>query len=260
MRRRDFLALAAGRCSGIAGQAVRGAATNNGHSACRRALARGGHRRRVALLRLPARWLQGAWLQPGKNRVHSPFPDENPEKFQSMAAELVALAPDVLVGVGGAAPYVKKATSAIRWCSCTSPIRSGPSLSRASAIPAATRRGLTNFGVELVGKRLEYLKEAIPQLARVAMLVNPTNPISNIYVDQADAAGPRLGLSCKPYNVGTLDDLGLPSTPWLGTAWRPSSSMPKAWSMSAGKGSRNLRWRANCRAAAMSRKCSMPAR
>jgi len=49
----------------------------------------------------------------GKIELVHRFPDENPEKFQSMAAELVALAPDVLVGVGGAAPYVKKATSTI---------------------------------------------------------------------------------------------------------------------------------------------------
>src|ERR1700758_3334817 len=35
------------------------------------------------------------------------FPNEKPEQFQSLAAELVAFAPDVLVGVGGAAPYVK---------------------------------------------------------------------------------------------------------------------------------------------------------
>ena len=49
----------------------------------------------------------------GKIELIHRFPDEKPERFQSMAAELVALAPDVLVGVGGAAPYVKKATSTI---------------------------------------------------------------------------------------------------------------------------------------------------
>src|SRR6476469_1239461 len=49
----------------------------------------------------------------GKIDLIHRFPDEKPEKFQTMAAELVALAPDVLVGVGGAAPYVKKATSTI---------------------------------------------------------------------------------------------------------------------------------------------------
>ncbi len=73
--------------------------------------------------------------------------------------------------------------------------------------PGGNATGLTNFGLELVGKRLEHLKEITPQLARVAMIVNPTNPISNFYVEQSNAAGPKLRLTCKPYNVGTLDGL-----------------------------------------------------
>jgi putative tryptophan/tyrosine transport system substrate-binding protein len=124
-----------------------------------------------------------------------------------MAAELVALAPDVLVGVGGAAPYVKKATSTIPivFMYVADPI--GAKLVESIRHPGGNATGLTNFGLELVGKRLEYLKEINPQLARVAMMVNPTNPISNFYVEQSNAAGPKLGLTCKPYNVGTLDDL-----------------------------------------------------
>jgi len=135
------------------------------------------------------------------------FPNESPEKFQSMAAELVALAPDVLVGVGGAAPYVKKATSTIPmvFMYVADPI--GAKLVESIRHPGGNATGLTNFGLELVGKRLEYLKEINPQLARVAMMVNPTNPISNFYIEQSNAAGPKLGLICKPYAVGTLGDL-----------------------------------------------------
>ena len=135
------------------------------------------------------------------------FPDEKPEKFQSMAAELVALAPDVLVGVGGAAPYVKKATSTIPmvFMYVADPI--GTKLVESIRHPGGNATGLTNFGLELVGKRIAYLKEIVPRLTKVAMMVNPTNPISNFYVEQSNAAGPKLGLTCKPYNVGTLDDI-----------------------------------------------------
>jgi len=143
----------------------------------------------------------------GKIELIHRFPDEKPEKFQSMAAELVALAPDVLVGVGGAAPYVKKATSTIPmvFMYVADPI--GAKLVESIRRPGGNATGLTNFGLELVGKRLEYLKEIVPQLAKVAMIVNPTNPISNFYVEQSNAAATKLGLTCKPYNVGTLDDL-----------------------------------------------------
>jgi putative tryptophan/tyrosine transport system substrate-binding protein len=124
-----------------------------------------------------------------------------------MAAGLVTLAPDVLVGVGGAAPYVKKATSDIPvvFMYVADPI--GAKLVESIRRPGGNATGLTNFGLELVGKRLEYLKEIVPSLTKVAMMVNPTNPISNFYVEQANAAGPKLGLTCKPYNIGTLDDI-----------------------------------------------------
>jgi putative ABC transport system substrate-binding protein len=143
----------------------------------------------------------------GKIELIHRFPDEKPEKFQSMAAELVALAPDVLMGVGGAAPYVKKATSTIPmvFVYVADPI--GAKLVESIRRPGGNATGLTNFGLELVGKRLEYLKEIVPQLARVAMIVNPTNPISNFYVEQSNAASSKLGLICKPYSVGTLDGL-----------------------------------------------------
>jgi ABC-type uncharacterized transport system substrate-binding protein len=135
------------------------------------------------------------------------FPDEKPEKFASMAAELVALAPDVLVGVGGAAPYVKKATSTIPmvFMYVADPIAA--KLVESIRHPGGNATGLTNFGLELVGKRMEYLKEIVPRLARVAMIVNPTNPISSFYVEQSNAAGAKLGLTCKSYEVGRLDDL-----------------------------------------------------
>ena len=135
------------------------------------------------------------------------FPDEKPEKFQSMAAELVALTPDVLVGVGGAAPYLKKATSTIPmvFMYVADPI--GAKLVESIRHPGGNATGLTNFGLELVGKRLEYLKEINPQLTKVAMMVNPTNPISNFYIEQANAAGPKLGLISKPYDVGTFDGI-----------------------------------------------------
>jgi putative ABC transport system substrate-binding protein len=143
----------------------------------------------------------------GKIELIHRFPDEKPEKFRSMAAELVALAPDVLVGVGGAAPYVKQATLTIPmvFMYVADPI--GAKLVESIRHPGGNATGLTNFGLELVGKRLEFLKEVNPQLERVAMMVNPTNPISNFYIEQSNAAGPKLGLSCKPYPVGTIDGL-----------------------------------------------------
>jgi putative ABC transport system substrate-binding protein len=143
----------------------------------------------------------------GKIELIHRFADEKPEQFKRMAAELVALSPDVIVGVGGAAPYARQATSTIPvvFMYVADPI--GAKLVESIRHPGGNATGLTNFGLELAGKRLEYLKEIIPQLGKVALLLNPTNPISAFYTEQSNTAASKLGLTCKPYNVGALDGL-----------------------------------------------------
>ena len=137
------------------------------------------------------------------------FPDEKPELFTSMAAELVSLKPDVLVGVRSAAVYLKRATS-------TSPIPMvfmyvpdpvGAGLVETVRRPGGNATGLTNFSVELSAKRLQYLKEIVPSVARVALLINPTANISGLYVRQSNEAAPTLGLATRAFEVRSLGQL-----------------------------------------------------
>lgn len=136
------------------------------------------------------------------------FPDEKPELFTSMAAELVSLKPDVLVGVGAAAPYLKKATSTIPVVFMYVPDPVGASLVETIRRPGGNATGLTNFSVELSAKRLQYLKEIMPSLSRVALLINPNAKISSLYVSQSNEAAPKLGLTAQAFearSVGELD-------------------------------------------------------
>lgn len=164
MRRRDFLALAVGAA---AVSPVRSLAQQT------RTIPRVGVRWHAA--NADGKWpYYGCLLDgfeelgytPGKIELIHRFPDEKPDKFKSMAAELVALSPDVLVGVGGAAPYVKQATSTIPmvFMYVADPI--GAKLVESIRHPGGNATGLTNFGLELVGKRLEFLKEINPQLTK----------------------------------------------------------------------------------------------
>src|SRR4051812_12441253 len=85
----------------------------------------------------------------GRISLEHRFADENPELFKSMAAELVSSKPDVLVGVGGAAPYLIKATTTIPIVFMYVPDPVGSGLVASVRRPGGNATGLTNFSLEL---------------------------------------------------------------------------------------------------------------
>jgi ABC-type uncharacterized transport system substrate-binding protein len=75
------------------------------------------------------------------------------------------------------------------------------------ARPGGNVTGLTNLGPELGGKRLELFKEAVPKLARVAVLYDPTIPASvRELKDVLPAAARALGLTVRFWEVRAADD------------------------------------------------------
>ena len=88
----------------------------------------------------------------------------------------------------------------------------GPILSRqawlkALPVPAATSPALQSFARELGGKRLELLKEAVPKLARVAVLYDPANPPTVLELKEVlPGAARALGLTIQPWEVRGTDD------------------------------------------------------
>jgi len=136
------------------------------------------------------------------------FPNEVPERFASMAAELVAAKVDVLVGVGASASqYVKDATATIPtvFMYVPDPVRS--KLVESLGRPGGNTTGLTNSGADLTALRLQFLKELVPGLSRAALLVNPNSQISRLYIQQAQAAAAKLRFTVQPYEARSLDEL-----------------------------------------------------
>jgi len=143
----------------------------------------------------------------GRITLEHRFPAEKPELFTSMAAELAAMNPDAIIAVGSAAPYAVKATTSIPVVFMYVPDPLGSKLVQSIQRPGGNATGLSNFSVELSAKRLEYLKEVVPNLSRVALLVNPSAKISDLYIEQAKAAGPKLGITAQAFQARSLDDL-----------------------------------------------------
>ena len=75
------------------------------------------------------------------------------------------------------------------------------------ARPGGNVTGITNLSVELGGKRLELLKEAVPKLARVAVLYDPTTPSSVREVkEDLPVTARALKLTLQPWEIRGTDD------------------------------------------------------
>ena len=143
----------------------------------------------------------------GKNIVlEHRFPNEQPERFFSLAAELVQIKVDVLIAVTRqAAVAAQRATTTIPTVFIAVPDPIGSGLVASLARPGGDITGLTNMAVELVPKRVEVLKEAIPKLSRMALLVNAGS--ARRYLEVAQSAARPLGVTVQPVEIRTPPDI-----------------------------------------------------
>jgi putative ABC transport system substrate-binding protein len=131
------------------------------------------------------------------------------DRYPELVAELVRLKVDVIVAAGGG-PLVRAAKNATKTIPIVligagiDPVETG--LIESLARPGGNVTGITNVSVGLAGKRLELLKEAVPKLARVAVLYDPTIPGSIRQLKEVQAAARALGLTIQPREIRAADD------------------------------------------------------
>jgi putative ABC transport system substrate-binding protein len=129
------------------------------------------------------------------------------DQLPEAAAELVGRDVDVIVASGTPpVPAAKNATRTIPivFVAAIDPIATGVVASLAR--PGGNVTGFTLIGADLMGKRLELLKEIIPGLSRVAVLSQGANPGNNEYIGQAELAAPALGLQLQVITVRDHSD------------------------------------------------------
>jgi len=130
------------------------------------------------------------------------------DRLPALAAELVGLTVDVIVTQGTpAAVAAKNATKTIPiiMSGGTDPVATGlvPSLAR----PGGNITGVTIMNEELVGKRLELLKETSPKVSRLGVLWNSANPGAAAVFKQTQSAAQELALPLQSLDVQTVNDL-----------------------------------------------------
>ena len=145
----------------------------------------------------------------GKNIVlEHRFPAEQPDRFRTLAQELVELRPDVIVAVAPlGAIELKKLTDTIPivFILIADPVGFG--LVKSLANPGGNATGLSLMTIDLSGKRLALLKEAVPNLSRVALLADRTDPYRDRFVKASRAAADALGISFSAVEIGSPDDI-----------------------------------------------------
>jgi len=137
------------------------------------------------------------------------FAEGNLDRLPELAAELVGLKVDILaaesVQAALAAKNVTKTIPIVMVNVGTDPVESG--LVESLARPGGNITGFTNLAVELAGKRLELLKEAVPKIARVAVLYDPANRGNVVEVKGVQTVARPLGLTVQAWEVRGTDDL-----------------------------------------------------
>jgi ABC-type uncharacterized transport system substrate-binding protein len=119
------------------------------------------------------------WIE-GKNiTIEYRFAEQKSEHLPELAAELVCLKVDLIVTSGGPTPLAaKKATSTIPIVMTNSVDPVGQGLVASLARPGGNVTGNSSLSPELNTKRLEILKDAVPKLARVGLLLAPGTSIT----------------------------------------------------------------------------------
>jgi putative ABC transport system substrate-binding protein len=145
----------------------------------------------------------------GKNIVLEwRYGEDKPDRVSEFAAELVRVKVEAIVSGGDSATKAAKKTTnsiPIVMTRASDPITSGfiASLAR----PGGNITGLSTLAPEINGKRLEFLKEIIPQLSRVAVFGTSTSPGNTQELREVELAAGVLGVKLQYLDVPNSKDI-----------------------------------------------------
>jgi len=135
------------------------------------------------------------------------YAENHPDRLPELAAELVGLKVDLIMAGGTLAPLAaKRATTTIPIVMTTAGDPVGSGLVSNLARPEANVTGLSFMSPDLDGKRLQLLKEVVPQVARVAVIWDAANPYPARAFKETERAAQILGIEVHSLEVRGPDD------------------------------------------------------
>ena len=151
---------------------------------------------------------QLGWAEGRNMRIDTRWAGANAAEIRKHAAELVALAPDVILSTGGAslAPLMQTTrTVPIVFANVPDPVGSG--VVKSLARPGGNATGFMQFEYSLSAKWPELLKQIAPGVTRVAVLRDPSITLGIGQFAVIQSVAPSLGVEVSPVNMGDTKEI-----------------------------------------------------
>jgi putative ABC transport system substrate-binding protein len=149
-----------------------------------------------------------AWVD-GRNLViEYRWAEGSTERFVEITTEFVRRKIDVIVTVTTPATLAAKQATAITpivFAVVSDPVGTG--LVASLARPGGNITGLANQASDTAGKRLDFLREVVPDLRRLAIMAHVDNPASVLEMGEAQAAARKLGLEVTTSEIRRAEDI-----------------------------------------------------
>src|ERR1700730_10627797 len=146
------------------------------------------------------------WIEGRTIAIEYRWAEGRSERFAEIAVEFVRLKVDVIITGGSAAVAAKQATSIIPIVFVLGePVGTG--LVATLARPGGNVTGLSNQQTDLLGKRLELLREVLPSLRRFAIMANVDYPEAVLEMRDVQAISKTLGLEVATVEIRRTEDI-----------------------------------------------------
>jgi ABC-type uncharacterized transport system substrate-binding protein len=148
------------------------------------------------------------WVDGRNLAIEYRWAEGRPERVSEIAAEFVRNKVDVIVTVATPPTLAAKQATAvipIVFAAVSDPVGTG--LVASLARPGGNVTGLANQMSDTVGKKLEILREVVPDLRRLAIMTNVGNPASVLEMGEAQAAARKLGLEVTTSEIRRAKDI-----------------------------------------------------
>jgi ABC-type uncharacterized transport system substrate-binding protein len=148
------------------------------------------------------------WIEGRTVAIEYRWAEGRSARLAEIAQEFVRLKVDVVLATGTAPTLAaKRATSAIPIVFPFAGDPVGTGLVASLTRPGGNITGLSNQSADVVGKRIELLREMVPHLHRLAALANADYPAALLELDEVQAAARTLGLEIVPFEVRQGKDI-----------------------------------------------------